>query len=89
MARQGEANGLYLTKGWTLKTSNGKIVIPSDAELSRDIIDEAHQTRYTVHLGNNKMYQDMKKKFWCHGMKKDIAKYVAPCPSCQLEKAEH
>jgi hypothetical protein len=31
----------------------------------------------------------MKKKFWWRGMKKDIAKYVAQCPSCQLVKPEN
>jgi hypothetical protein len=72
-----------------LKTSNGSTVVPCDAELRKSIIDEAHQIRYTVHLGNNKMYQDMKKKFWWRGMKRDIAKYVAQCHSCQLVKVEH
>lgn len=37
-----------------LKTSSGRTVIPNDAELRKDILDDAHQTRYTVHLGNNK-----------------------------------
>jgi len=44
-----ETYGFYLTAGGTLKTSSGKTVIPSDAELRRDILDEAHQKRYTVH----------------------------------------
>jgi hypothetical protein len=35
------------------------------------------------------MYQDLKKKFWWHGMKKDIAEYVAQRHSCQLVKAKH
>jgi len=58
-----EASGFYLTEEGTLKTSNGRTVIPNDAELRRDILDEAHQTRYTVHPGNNKMYLDLKRKF--------------------------
>jgi ribonuclease HI len=76
-ARRGEADGFQLAEGGTLKTSSGRAVIPSNAELRRDILNEAHQTRYTVHPGNNMMYQDLKKKFWWHGMKKDIAEYVA------------
>jgi hypothetical protein len=35
------------------------------------------------------MYQDMKNKFWWRSLKRDIAKYVAQCHSCQLVKAEH
>jgi hypothetical protein len=88
-ARQGETDGFYIIEGGTLKTSNGRTVVPSDAKLRRNILDEAHQTRYTIHPGNNKMYQDMKKNFWWRGMKKDIAEYVAQCHSCQLVKAEH
>jgi hypothetical protein len=72
-----------------LKTGNGRTIIPNDAKLRRDILDEAHQTRYTVHLGNNKMYQDLKNKFWWCGIKRHIAEYVAQCLSCQLVKAEH
>jgi hypothetical protein len=81
-ARQWEANGFYLTENGTLKISNGKTVIPCDTELMRDILDEAHQTPYTVHPGNNKMYQDLKKRYWWCGMKKYIAEYVAQCHSC-------
>jgi hypothetical protein len=88
-ARHGEASRYYLAEDGILKTGNGRTVIPNDAELRRDILDEAHQTRYTVHPISNKMYQDLKNKFWWCGMKMDIAKYVAQCPSCQLLKAEH
>jgi len=75
--RRDEAMGFYLTGEVMLKTRNGRTVIPNDAELRKDILDEAHQTRYTVHPGNNKMYQDLKKKFWWCSMKKDIVEYVA------------
>jgi len=35
------------------------------------------------------MYQDLKRSFWWHGMKKDVAEYVAKCLTCQKAKAEH
>jgi hypothetical protein len=35
------------------------------------------------------MYQDLKKRFWWYGMKREIAEYVAVCYSCQRIKAEH
>jgi hypothetical protein len=35
------------------------------------------------------MYQDLKKRFWWYGMKREITKYVAICDSCQIIKAEH
>jgi transposase InsO family protein len=35
------------------------------------------------------MYQDLKKRFWWYGMKREIAEYVARCDSCEMIKAEH
>ncbi|GJT99540.1 putative reverse transcriptase domain-containing protein [Tanacetum coccineum] len=37
------------------------------------IMDEAHKTRYSVDLGANKMYHDLRDMYWWSGMKKDIA----------------
>jgi hypothetical protein len=71
-----------------LKTSSWRKVIPNDAKLRREIFYESHQTWYTIHPENNKMCQDLKKKFWWCDMKRNVAKYTK-CPSCQLEKAEH
>ncbi|GKF18145.1 reverse transcriptase domain-containing protein, partial [Tanacetum coccineum] len=36
-------------------------------------MDEAHKTRYFVHLGANKMYHDLQDMYWWTGMKRDIA----------------
>ena len=35
------------------------------------------------------MYKDLQEHFWWHGMKRDIATFIACCDSCQLIKAEH
>jgi hypothetical protein len=35
------------------------------------------------------MYQDLKEQFWWHGMKREIAFYIAHCDICQRVKAEH
>ena len=37
----------------------------------------------------NKMYQDLKLKFWWNAMKREIAQYVAKCLVCQQIKVEH
>ncbi|RVW60165.1 Transposon Ty3-I Gag-Pol polyprotein [Vitis vinifera] len=49
----------------------------------------AHRAKYTIHPGNTKMYQDLKRQFWWSGMKRDIAQFVANCQICQQVKAEH
>ena len=35
------------------------------------------------------MYKDLQERFWWHGMKRDIATFIACCDSCQRIKAEH
>jgi hypothetical protein len=66
-----------------------QVCIPNDAELKRVILSKAHQSLYTVHPGNTKMYRDLHKNYWWKGMKKDIEQYVEQCLMCQQVKAEH
>ena len=37
-----------------------RLVVPKDLELRKQILDEAHLSRYSIHPGSNKMYQDLK-----------------------------
>ena len=41
-----------------------KICVPNDSALKHEILQEAHQTGYTVHPGGTKMYRDLKKIYW-------------------------
>ncbi|GJS84347.1 putative reverse transcriptase domain-containing protein [Tanacetum coccineum] len=50
---------------------------------------EAYATRYSVHLGADKMYYDLRSLYWLPGMKKDIAKYVSECLTCSKVTTEH
>ncbi|GKA37282.1 putative reverse transcriptase domain-containing protein [Tanacetum coccineum] len=53
------------------------------------IMHESHKSKYSVYLGSDKMYQDMKKLYWWPNMKADIATYVSKCLMCLKVKAEH
>ncbi|GKE94010.1 putative reverse transcriptase domain-containing protein, partial [Tanacetum coccineum] len=56
----------------------------------RDLImHESHKSKYSIHPGFEKMYQDMKKPYWWPNMKADIATYVSKCLTCAKVKAEH
>jgi hypothetical protein len=88
-ANHDDAPGFHFTDDNLLRTGDARTVIPNDAELRREILDEAHKSRYMIHPGSTKMYQDLKKKFWWHGMKRDVAEYVAQCHVYQQVKAEH
>nr|GFC19301.1 reverse transcriptase domain-containing protein [Tanacetum cinerariifolium] len=53
------------------------------------IMHESHKSKYSIHPGSDKMYQDMKKLYWWPNMKADIATYVSKCLTCAKVKAEH
>ncbi|GJT27236.1 reverse transcriptase domain-containing protein [Tanacetum coccineum] len=52
-------------------------------------MDEAHKSKYFVHPGADKMYYDLRDRYWWPGMKKDIAEYVSKCLTCLKVKSEH
>ena len=66
-----------------------RLVVPKDLELRRKILDEAHLSKYSIHPGSNKMYQALKEKFWWTRMKREVARYVGECDTCQRIKADH
>jgi hypothetical protein len=63
-----------------------RLVVPKVPELRQLILDEAHNIRFSIHPCSNKMYQDLKQRFWWTKMKIEIAKYVARCDTCQRVK---
>jgi hypothetical protein len=66
-----------------------RLCLPNEQSIRELILKDAHETTYSIHLGSDKMYQDLKKKFWWYRMKREIAEHVAICDSCQRIKAEH
>jgi hypothetical protein len=66
-----------------------RLCVPDIKSIQELILKEAHETTYSIHHGSEKMYQDLKKRFWWYDMKREIAEYVAVCDSCQRIKAEH
>ncbi|GJY01639.1 putative reverse transcriptase domain-containing protein [Tanacetum coccineum] len=63
--------------------------LPCYGDLRTVIMPESHKSKYSIHPGSNKMYQDMKKLYWWPNMKVDIATYVSKCLTCAKVKAEH
>ncbi|GKA25940.1 putative reverse transcriptase domain-containing protein [Tanacetum coccineum] len=66
-----------------------RIWVPLKGDVRTLIMDEAHKSKYFVHPGADKMYYDLRDKYWWPGMKKDIAIYVSKCLTCLKVKAEH
>ncbi|GKB46914.1 putative reverse transcriptase domain-containing protein [Tanacetum coccineum] len=68
---------------------NNRSWLPCFGDLRTLIMHESHKSKYFVHPGSDKMYQDMKKLYWWPNMKADIATYVSKCLTCLKVKAEH
>nr|GFC27360.1 putative reverse transcriptase domain-containing protein [Tanacetum cinerariifolium] len=68
---------------------NGRSWLPCYVNLRTMIMHESHKSKYSIHPGSDKMYQDMKKPYWWPNMKADIATYVSKCLTCVKVKAEY
>ncbi|GJV86966.1 putative nucleotidyltransferase, ribonuclease H [Tanacetum coccineum] len=63
--------------------------VPLKGDVRTLIMDESHNSKYFVHPGTDKMYYDLRDRYWWLGMKKDIVVYVSKCLTCLNVKAEH
>ncbi|GJW24370.1 reverse transcriptase domain-containing protein [Tanacetum coccineum] len=79
MERKGDGSLYFMDRIWVLLVGGMRTVI----------ISEAHNSRYFVHPGADKMYYDLRDMYWWPGMKRDIATYVSKCLTCAKVKAEH
>lgn len=86
--RNGEQSEYHIRDDGILCYRN-RVCVPNNLDLKGKILSEAHQSKYTVHPGNTKMYRNLRSTFWWNGMKSDIASFVSKCPTCQQVKAEH
>ncbi|GJR92486.1 putative reverse transcriptase domain-containing protein [Tanacetum coccineum] len=68
---------------------NNRSWLPCYGGLRALIMHESHKSKYFVHPGSDKMYQDIKKLYWWPNMKADITTYVSKCLTCLKVKAEH
>ncbi|GJR76720.1 putative reverse transcriptase domain-containing protein [Tanacetum coccineum] len=66
-----------------------RIWVPLKDDVRTLIMDEAHKLRYFVHPGADKMYYDLRDRYWWSGIKKNIDVYVSKCLTCLKVKGEH
>ncbi|GKB05693.1 putative reverse transcriptase domain-containing protein [Tanacetum coccineum] len=63
--------------------------LPLFGNLRDLIMHESHKSKYSIHPGSDKMYQDLQKLYWWPNMKTFIAEYVGKCLTCSRVKAEY
>ncbi|GJU98443.1 putative reverse transcriptase domain-containing protein [Tanacetum coccineum] len=68
---------------------NNRSWIPCFGDLRALIMHESHKSKYSIHHGSDKMYQDLKKLYWWPNMKAEIATYVSKCLTCAKVKIEY
>ena len=61
----------------------------ADGELKAEILREAYELSYNMHISSTKIYRDLKGIFWWRNMKRDITAFVYRCLVCQQVKIEH
>ena len=66
-----------------LAYKGGRICVPNDEKIKKQILYKAHNTPYVMYLGTTKMYRNLKKHFWWPRMKRDVVEHLAKCLTCQ------
>ena len=81
-------------EGWTVHADGslryrGRVVVPQSTNLRDEILKEFYCSRFFVHPGGTKMYQDHCHQYYWSGMKRHVGDFVGRCLTCQQVKAEH
>lgn len=66
-----------------------RICVSENDHLRQLTLKKAHDSVYSIHLGNTKLYQDLKQKYQWYGLKRNVVTHIALGDGCQRVKAEH
>ena len=76
--REGKRPEFNVSNDGVLRFGN-RLCVPNDFALKKEIMEEAHRTQYSVHLGSTKMYRDIRKTYRWNNMKREIAQFMEQC----------
>ena len=62
---------------------------PQLIDLREEIRKDFHYSRFAVHPGGTKMYPNLRRQYYCSGMKRHVGDFVRQCLTCQQVKVEH
>ena len=68
-------------EGWTVHLDGslryrGRVVVLHSTDLRENILKEFHCSRFFVHPGDMKMYQDLRRQYYWSGMKRHVGDFV-------------
>ena len=81
-------------EGWTVHADGslryrGRVVVPQLTNLREEILKEFHCSRFAVHPGGTRMYQDLRHQYYWSRMKRHVGDFVRRCLTYQQVKVEH
>ena len=81
-------------ESWTVNADGSlryreRVVVPQLMDLREEILREFHCSRFSVHPGGTKMYQDLHRQYYWSGMKRHVGDFIRRCLTCQQVKAKH
>ncbi|XP_070010953.1 uncharacterized protein [Nicotiana sylvestris] len=79
--QHGDARDVTISEDGVMRMQ-GRIYVPNVDGLRALILEEAHSSRYSIHPGATKMYQDLRQHYWWRRMKKDIVGFIARSLNC-------
>ena len=57
--------------------------MPNNTIIKQKILQEAHESKFTIHPGSIEIYQDLKQYYWWSNVKIEVANYMTKCGICQ------
>ena len=68
-------------EGWTIHTDGSlryreRVVVPKSTYLREEILREFHCSRFAMHPGGTKMYQNLHRQYYWSGMKRHVGDFV-------------
>jgi transposase InsO family protein len=65
-----------------------RVAVPCDRKLRQDILHDCHDSAVAGHVGRDRTLFAVAKRFWWPRMARQVAHYVASCPTCQRTKVD-